>query len=259
MEKIKPNSYILFYFNKKMKWLTKISNGNELHTHIGLINHDDAIGKIYGSRIITNKNKYVYLLKPTIYDFIMKIQHGTQIVYPKDLGYILSRTGLESGQKVVEIGTGSGALTMFLASVIKPKGHVYTFDINQHFIDIAQKNILRTGLNQYITFKKINLKNLTKSLPIKNADLITIDLGDPWSVLKKARQMLKNSGSIISICPTINQVEKFSLSLIENEFTDIECAENIIRTIDAREGKTRHSFYGIGHTTYLVYARKVHF
>jgi tRNA (adenine57-N1/adenine58-N1)-methyltransferase len=29
-----------------------------------------------------------------------------------------------------------------------------------------------------------------------------------------------------------------------------------LRTIDAREGKTRHSFRGIGHTTYLAFARK---
>ncbi|MEK6980497.1 MAG: tRNA methyltransferase, partial [Thermoproteota archaeon] len=33
----------------------------------------------------------------------------------------------------------------------------------------------------------------------------------------------------------------------------------IIRTIEAREGKTRHSFQGIGHTTYLCYARKAFF
>ena len=30
-------------------------------------------------------------------------------------------------------------------------------------------------------------------------------------------------------------------------------------TIDAREGKTRHSFQGIGHTTYLCFARKAFF
>lgn len=258
MKKVKLNSYILFYFNKKMKWLTKILADQELHTHIGIIKHNDAIGKIYGSRIITNKNKYVYLFRPTIHDFVMKIQHGTQIVYPKDLGYISSRAGLQSGQKIVEIGTGSGALTIFLAGVVKPNGHVYTFDVNQQFIDIAKKNVSKTSLDKYITFKKINIKN-RKSLPIKNADLITIDLGDPWSVIKQARLMLKDSGSIISICPTINQLEKLSTSLIENEFTDIECVENIVRNIDAREGKTRHSFYGIGHTTYLVYARKAHF
>ena len=58
-------------------------------------------------------------------------------------------------------------------------------------------------------------------------------------------------------CPTMNQLEKLSASLIENEFADIECSEHILRTIEAREGKTRHSFYGIGHTTYVAFARKV--
>jgi len=84
-------------------------------------------------------------------------------------------------------------------------------------------------------------------------------LGDPWTVVSQARKMLKGSGTIVSICPTMNQLEKLASSLVQNEFTDIECTENILRTIDAREGKTRHSFQGIGHTTYLCFARKAFF
>jgi len=49
------------------------------------------------------------------------------------------------------------------------------------------------------------------------------------------------------------------MALVENEFTDIESTEHIIRNIEAREGKTRHSFQGIGHTTYLCFARKAFF
>ena len=113
MSKIKQNSYVLFYFNSTKKWLVQISKKKELHTHIGVISHSDAIGKEFGSKLITNKDKYVYLLEPTVHDFIMKIQHGTQIVYPKDLGYIAARAGLESGQKVVEIGTVSCRYVQF--------------------------------------------------------------------------------------------------------------------------------------------------
>lgn len=91
MNKIKQNSPVLFYFNSSKKWLVKISKKESLHTHIGVLKHVDAIGKEYGSKLITNKGKYVYLLKPTMYDYIMKIQHGTQIVYPKDIGYIVAR------------------------------------------------------------------------------------------------------------------------------------------------------------------------
>ena len=223
-----------------------------------MILHADAIGKEYGSRLVTNKDKYVYLLDPTIHDFIMKSQHGTQIVYPKDLGYIAARTGLQNGQKVIEIGTGSGSLTTFIASIVKPSGHVYTFDVNSKFMKIAEKNIEKANMKNYVTMKRLDLK-IAKKLPISNADLVVIDLGDPWSVVPQARKMLKGSGAIIAICPTMNQLEKLTSSLIKNEFTDIECTEHILRTIEAREGKTRHSFQGIGHTTYLAYARKAYF
>jgi tRNA (adenine57-N1/adenine58-N1)-methyltransferase len=77
--------------------------------------------------------------------------------------------------------------------------------------------------------------------------------------VEKARKMLKGSGIFVAICPTMNQLENVVSSLIKNEFTDIECTENILRTIDAREGKTRHSFEAIGHTTYLCFARKAFF
>ncbi|HSB50270.1 MAG TPA: tRNA (adenine-N1)-methyltransferase [Nitrosopumilaceae archaeon] len=258
MAKIKQNTYVLFYYNSSKKWLQKISKNETLHTHIGVIRHVDAIGQEFGSRIITNKDKYVYLLEPTTYDFISKIQHGTQIVYPKDLGYIVARTGIQSGQQIVEIGTGSAALTTFVASIVKPKGHVYTFDVDEGFMKIAEKNIKKVGMEKYITMKKLDLKT-AKKVPIKDVDVVIVDLGDPWTVVSQARKMLKGSGSIVSICPTMNQLENLVSSLVKNEFTDIECTENILRTIDAREGKTRHSFQGIGHTTYLCFARKAFF
>ena len=258
MAKIKTGDLVLFFYNDSKKWLLKISKKEQFHSHIGIIKHADAVGKEFGSRLVTNKDKYVYLLKPTIHDYIMKMQHGTQIVYPKDLGYIAARTGLESGQKIIEIGTGSGSLTTFLASVVKPRGHVYTFDVEPKFMEIAEKNIKKAGMLKYVTLHNQNLKK-SRKLPVTEADLVVIDLGDPWEVLPQARKMLKSSGSVVAICPTMNQLEKLSSAFVENEFTDIECTEHILRNIEARDGKTRHSYRGLGHTTYLALARKVYF
>ena len=258
MTKIKTGDLVLFFYNDSKKWLLKISKKEQFHSHIGIIKHADAVGKEFGSRLVTNKDKYVYLLKPTVHDHIMKMQHGTQIVYPKDLGYIAARTGLESGQKIIEIGTGSGSLTTFLASVVKPRGHVYTFDVEPKFMEIAEKNIKKAGMLKYVTLHNQNLKK-SRKLPVTEADLVVIDLGDPWEVLPQARKMLKSSGSVVAICPTMNQLEKLSSAFVENEFTDIECTEHILRNIEARDGKTRHSYRGLGHTTYLAIARKVYF
>ncbi|MGY5150317.1 MAG: tRNA (adenine-N1)-methyltransferase [Candidatus Nitrosopumilus sp. bin_68KS] len=258
MAKIKQNSPVLFYYNHSKKWLAKISKKESFHTHIGVIKHSDAIGKEYGSRLITNKDKYVYLLEPTMFDYVMKIQHGTQIVYPKDLGYIVARAGIGDGQKILEIGTGSGSLTSFVANIVKPRGHVYTFDVDENFMRIAEKNIKKAGVSKYVTQHNLDLKT-AKKLPLEDMDVALIDLGDPWVVIPQVRKMLKGSGSVFAICPTMNQLEKLTMALVDNEFTDIESTEHILRTIEAREGKTRHSFQGIGHTTYLCFARKAFF
>jgi tRNA (adenine57-N1/adenine58-N1)-methyltransferase len=228
----------------------------KFHTHVGIIDHKKVIGKPFGSALKTNKGKIIFALEPTIYDYVMKSQRSTQIVYPKDLGYIAARIGLQSGHKIVEIGTGSGSFTTFLASIIKPKGHVYTYDVDENFMAIARKNIEKAGVSKYVTMTKLDLKT-AKKMPQKDADVVIVDLGDPWVVVPQARKMLKGSGAFVAICPTMNQLEKLAAALRQNDFFDIECTEQIVRTIEARDGKTRHSFRAIGHTTYVAFARKV--
>ena len=174
MDTIKLGSDVLFYYNSGKKWLVKLQKSDSLHTHIGIIKHNDAVGKKYGSRLVTNKDKYVYLFKPTSYDYIMKMQHGTQIVYPKDLGYIAARTGMNGGQTVLEIGTGSGSLTGFAAGIVKSRGKVYTFDVDEKFMAIAAKNLARAGVSKYVIMKNHDLKK-SRDASVPPADRCRVD------------------------------------------------------------------------------------
>ena len=54
MSKIKQNNYVLFFYNDSKKWLVKISKNEQLHTHIGVLKHSDAIGKEYGCLLYTS-------------------------------------------------------------------------------------------------------------------------------------------------------------------------------------------------------------
>jgi tRNA (adenine57-N1/adenine58-N1)-methyltransferase len=204
--------------------------------------------------IKTSLDKKIYLIQPTIYDYIMKSERNTQIVYPKDLGYIAIRSGIQNGSKVLEIGTGSGALTTFLASIVKPNGHVYTYDINPEFMKIAKKNLVKSKMDEYVTMTEYDIRN---GISLQEFDAAIIDLGDPWTVVENVYKVLKGSGAFLAICPTMNQAEKTAISLKNNYFTDIECVEILIRNIEAREGMTRPSMRMIGHTTYLIFARKI--
>ena len=238
----------------RKKWLTKVTWDKKLHTHLGIIDVSSIIGMEYGSAIRTTEGKLIFLMEPTIHDFIMKSQRKTQIVYPKDFGYIAARTGIKNGSKILEVGTGSGALTTFMASIVKPDGHIYSFDVNSEFLEIAENNLVKAGMFKYVT---IHQHDPHQGIDVRDADVATVDLGDPWTVVDQVYSALKGSGAFVAICPTMNQIEKTATELKRSGYADIECVELMIRNIEAREGMTRPSMRMIGHTTYLVFARKV--
>ena len=251
--KIQEGSYVLLFHTQSKKWLTKVTLEKKFHTHLGIIDISSIIGMDYGSSIITTEGKTVYLAEPTAYDFVMKSKRSTQIVYPKDLGFIAARTGLKNGTSVLEIGTGSAALTTFMASIAKPDGHIHTFDVNKDFLTTARQNLEKAGMIEYVTLHQHDVHD---GIPLSNIDIGVVDLGDPWTVLQQVHEALKGSGSFVAICPTMNQLEKTAMALKEHNFIDIESVELIIRNIEAREGMTRPSMRMIGHTTYLIFARK---
>jgi tRNA (adenine57-N1/adenine58-N1)-methyltransferase len=254
LAKIEEGSYVLLFHTPRKKWLTKVTQDKKLHTHLGIIDISAAIGMEYGSAVRTTEGRLIFLIEPTVHDFIMKSERRTQIVYPKDLGYIAARTGLKNGSKVLEVGTGSGALATFVASIVKPDGHVYSFDVNPEFMEIARRNLEKAGVLQYVT---LHQHDPHKGVDVRDADVAIVDLGDPWTVLDQVHNALKGSGALVAICPTMNQIEKTATELKRSGYADIDCVELMIRSMEAREGMTRPSMRMIGHTTYLVFARKV--
>ncbi|HUG96316.1 MAG TPA: tRNA (adenine-N1)-methyltransferase [Nitrososphaera sp.] len=254
MTKIDEGSFVLLFHTPRKKWLARVTQDKKLHTHLGIIDISAAIGMEYGSAVRTTEGKLIFLIEPTIHDFIMKSERRTQIVYPKDLGYIAARTGLKNGSKVLEVGTGSAALATFMASIVKPEGHIYSFDVNPEFMEIARRNLEKAGMSSYVT---LHQHDPHQGVDVREADVAIVDLGDPWTVIDQVHDALKGSGAFVAICPTMNQIEKTATELKRAGYADVECVELMIRNMEAREGMTRPSMRMIGHTTYLVFARKV--
>lgn len=253
-ELIKEGKYTLLYLNQSKKWLLKVMRDKVHHTHAGFVNLNELIGKPYGVSLKSNKGVKFYALKPTTYDFIMKAKRKTQIVYPKDLGYIGIRLGIQSGMKVIEAGTGSGVLTCYLANLVKPDGHIYSYEIRKEFIEVAKQNIEAMGLSEYITIKNKDAKD---GIDVKYADAGVIDVGDPWTLVKPFKESLKAGASICVICPTVNQVDKLIPKLKDEGFVDIDCLEIMLRKWEARQGMLRPATRMIAHTAYLTFARKI--
>lgn len=250
---VKENDFVLFYLSPRKKWLIQVSPGKQVHTHAGYIEVEEVIGKEYGQSVMTNTNQEIYLLYPRLNDYIFKSKRATQILYPKDMAIIASWTDLSHGKKVVEAGTGSGSLSCFIANLIRPDGHLYTYDIREESHEIAKKNIEKAGLSEFVTLK---IKDAKLGLEEKDMDVAILDLGDPWTLIKTMKGCLRPGGILASVSPTINQVEKVVIELQNEGFLEIETLEILMREMEVREGKTRPAMRMVGHTTYLTFARK---
>ena len=250
---VKENDFVLFYLSPRKKWLIQVSPGKQVHTHAGYIEVEEVIGKEYGQSVMTNTNQEIYLLYPRLNDYIFKSKRATQILYPKDMAIIASWTDLSHGKKVVEAGTGSGSLSCFIANLIRPDGHLYTYDVREESHEIAKKNIEKAGLSEFVTLK---IKDAKLGLEEKDMDVAILDLGAPWTLIKTMKGCLRPGGILASVSPTINQVEKVVIELQNEGFLEIETLEILMREMEVREGKTRPAMRMVGHTTYLTFARK---
>lgn len=52
--------------------------------------------------------KPFYLFQPALGDLLLETRRTTQIMYPKDIGFIMVTMGIGPGKNVLEAGTGWG-------------------------------------------------------------------------------------------------------------------------------------------------------
>ena len=252
-ELISQGDDIFLYLDRRRTYLVKVETGKSFHTHKGYIQLGDLIGKEYGTRIDSSMGIGFIALKPNLRDYIFKSNRRTQISYPKDISLIIMYSGIGPGSRVVEAGTGTGALTSAIAHYIKPMGRVYTYDVRQEFQKNAKTNLERAGLVEYVDLKE---GDVTKCIDEKDLDAIILDMATPWLVIPHAYSALKGSGALVSFSPTIDQVVKVTEALIDDEFVSIETIETLIRFMQVERGKTRPQTLMTGHTGYLTFARK---
>ena len=234
--------------------MIKAEAGKTFHTHKGYLNLDELIGKEYAEPIKSSLGVYFTTLKPALTDYIMKSSRNTQITYPKDAALIVMFSGIGPGSRVVESGTGTGALTTALAHYVGPTGKVYTYEVRSEFQKNAAKNLKRSKLIDYVEMKS---GDVTLGIEERDVDAVILDLAVPWLVVPHAYEALKPSGIIVSFSPTIDQVVRTTEALRENGFVFIETVECMMRGMQVERGKTRPQTLMTGHTGYITHARKI--
>jgi tRNA (adenine57-N1/adenine58-N1)-methyltransferase catalytic subunit len=228
--------------------------GGSFHTHRGILYHDELIGKPWGSQVFSHQGSPFFMLQPSLADLLVDLKRSTQIMYPKDIGFILTSMSVGPGQTVLEAGTGSGSMTVALAYAVGPQGKVVTYERRPEFQQLARKNLERLGLDGRVDFKA---GDIVDGFTETNVDALFLDLPNPWDYIRQVRLALKPGGFFCNLVPTFNQVEKLLYSLRREHFAFIEVCELLMRYYKPEPTRLRPTDRMIAHTGYLIFARRI--
>ena len=235
-------------------FILTLQAGAEFGTHRGVLKHDDLIGKPWGSQVFSHINAPFYLLQPSLADLLNELPRTTQILYPKDIGFILVTMGVGPGQRVMEAGTGSGSMTTALAYVVGPEGRVITYEIKPDVQNLARKNLNRFGLESRVDFK---LRDIQQGFDEIDADSFFLDVPNPYDYTAQVRLALKPGGFLCCLIPTFNQVEKTLMALRQNQYAFIEVCELLLRYYKPEPARIRPTDRMVAHTGFLIFARRI--
>jgi tRNA (adenine57-N1/adenine58-N1)-methyltransferase len=248
---------VLFIDQRGRHYLVKLLVGGTFHTHSGTLAHDDVLGQREGVRLETSAGMVLTAFRPRFADYVLKMPRGAQVVYPKDLGPIITYADIHPGARVVEAGTGSGALTIALCRAVGAEGKVVSYEVREEHRDRAIQNV--EGF-----FGKI-----PDHLELRSGDLVTIagtterfdravlDLPEPWGPLEALQEVLEPGAVLCAYVPTTIQVHQLVLALPSHGFLHLETFEVMRRGWHVAERSVRPDHRMIGHTGFLSIARRL--
>jgi tRNA (adenine57-N1/adenine58-N1)-methyltransferase len=248
-----PAGELIQLVSPKGKRYTMILDPDEeLHTHDGLISLAKVREMDFGQAVSTHLGREYLVLKPTLYDLLKNVQRKTQIIYPKDIGYILLKLGIGPGGEVLEAGSGSGSLTMALAWYTGQQGTVHSFERRSEFVDLCSRNLERVGLRDRVTFYS---RDIEQGFGLTDIPAGFIDVRTPWDYVDQLGQALRNGAPAGFLLPTMNQVERLLRALEGSSFTDLEVVEILVRPYKPVADRLRPEDRMVAHTGYLIFCR----
>ena len=225
---------------------------SEVHTHDGKMLFADLASAGFGGWVRTHLGKPYRVLKPSLHDLIKGVKRQTQIMYPKEIGYLLLRLGVRPGGFIIESGTGSGGLTLALAWFVGPDGKVASYERREEFSNLAAKNLRRVGLEDRV---ELVCKDIEEGFDHTGAEGLFLDVRTPWDYLRHIPAAVIPGAVCGFLLPTVNQVSELLAGLAQGPFGDPEVIEILLRRWKPVPDRLRPDDRMVAHTGFLVFAR----
>ena len=174
---------------------------------------------------------------------------------PRDVGLIAGHTGVAGGDRVLDVGTGTGVLSAYVGRM---GASVVTYEQDADFADVARENMALAGVEDTVDVRTGDatdrLDALSEDAPF---DVLTLDTADAPALVEHAPDLLADGGFVAVYSPFVEASREVVETAREAGLSEIETLETIQREMDFDDRGSRPSTAGVGHTGYLTFARLV--
>lgn len=255
--RLREGEPVLLIDGKGRRYLLKLDAGATFGSHRGSMPHLDLIGMEDGAIATTSSGAEFLVIRPRLADYILKMPRGAQVVYPKDIGPIVTWADVGPGMTVLEAGTGSGALTLGLLRAVGPDGLVVTVERRTDHQKQAIKTI-RRWLGEVPSNLDLRIGSVEEMVEEVRPERIVLDLPEPWHVVGPAARFMPSGGVMACYLPTIPQIQTVVEEMrASGRFAEIEVFETLHRTWNVKGRSVRPDHTMVGHTGFVVTGRRV--
>lgn len=234
--------------------------GGAFHTTKGGIAHDDLIGGPDGVVVHSAGGTPYLALRPLLAEWTVSMPRGAAVVYPKDAAQIVGGADIFPGARVIEAGVGSGALTLSLLRAIGPTGRLISYERRPDFAAIARKNV-ENFLGLPHPGWDLRVSDLVEGLQDDSPgeiDRVILDMLAPWECVEAAADILVSGGVLCAYVATTTQLGRMVETIrVHTGFTEPEATESLVRGWHAEGLAVRPQHAMVGHTGFLVIARRL--
>jgi tRNA (adenine57-N1/adenine58-N1)-methyltransferase len=252
---LRAGEVVLLVDSRGRRHLKSLSPHHRITIRGSVLRCDDLIGQPEGTIVGAGEPESFLAFRPSHAQLVPEIERPAEPIFPKDVGAIVVYADIRAGDRVVEIGTGAGALSIALLRSVGPAGRVASYEIRPDFAEVASKTV-RT-YEPAADHWRLVVADARNGVTERDVDAVVLDVPDPVPLLAVAAAALRPGGALAVYVPTTLQLKDLRDALAaRGDFAMVETVELLERPWHAEPNSLRPAHRMVAHTAFLTFARR---